>query len=243
MPDFRSRCYDSELMDDLEMEGKILTQTLDQLSVINRLLGGNAVTNSGVFHLGEQYRDLWQGRELEILDLGCGAGDGMRELAKEARKLGWKVRITGVDANPAIIEYAREHAREFPEIEFRQANCFDPDFRKQKFDLLICSLFLHHFTDEQLIELVPQLCDMCRIGLVVNDLHRHWAAYHLFGLMCSIFRASKMIRHDGMLSVRRAFKAPEMRQFLPLDGKIKAQLRWKWAFRYQMLIDTTAQLS
>ena len=79
---------EQEWMDDFALEGKELTQTLDQLVVINRWLGGFGVIRSGMKLLLKQWQNKNNDQTLEIIDLGCGGGDNLINLTKWLRKKG-----------------------------------------------------------------------------------------------------------------------------------------------------------
>lgn len=233
MSRFSSRSNDIEIMDDLAMGGPVLTQTLDQLSVINRLLGGDGVTLSAIKKIckGIHRKDL-----ITIADLGCGGGDSLRKLAEWGRKEGRNLQILGFDANPNTITYAKEKSAAYPEIVYETLDCFSDSFRSRQFDLIICSLFLHHFETPVLMNWIPQLVRQTNIGLVINDLHRHWLAYYSFRLITWLLRASHMIRHDGSLSVLKGFSKSDISNLLKKCNFTQATMAWKWAFRWQVII-------
>ena len=75
----------------------------------------------------------------------------------------------------------------------------------------MCTLFLHHFKNEELISILKTTTEKATIGVVVNDLHRHKLAYYLFKLI-GYFIKNKMVRQDGLTSILRAFKRKERDQ-------------------------------
>jgi hypothetical protein len=93
---------------------------------------------------------------------------------------------------------------------------------------------LHHFKEEELTSFLKQSLKQTNIGIVVNDLHRHRLAYHLF-LLLSIFIKNKMIIEDGLTSVLRGFKRKEL-ELLSKKIDVKPQISWKWAFRFLWII-------
>src|SRR4051794_12863067 len=111
---FAQRSDQIEIMDDLACHGEVVDQTLRELEFINKWLGGNAVTLDAM-------KQLCRGREHEtisVADVGCGSGDMLRLLSAWASKRGVKLRLTGIDANPHIIEFARKRCADYPEISF-----------------------------------------------------------------------------------------------------------------------------
>ena len=96
------------------------------------------------------------------------------------------------------------------------------------------TLFLHHFKEEQLVSFLRNTLDQTKIGIVVNDLHRHRLAYYLFMLL-SAFIKNKMIVNDGLISVLRGFKRKDLIR-ISQKLKVQPQITWKWAFRYEWII-------
>ncbi|RMG73640.1 MAG: methyltransferase domain-containing protein [Bacteroidetes bacterium] len=230
----RHRSTETEIMDDPTLSGAVISQTLRELDTINRWLGGNAISQRALRQL---LREVPR-QPLHLVDLGCGGGDILKTMARWARRQGWDLRFTGIDANPHIVAYARENCRDFPEIDFRIADIFAPDFAREQFDIVHSSLFLHHFPDEALIRLLRQQRQQARLGILINDLHRHPLAYHSFRLLTWVFPSSEMTRHDGALSVTRSFRRAEWRTLLQAAGLTDYRLRWAWAFRWQLVIRT-----
>lgn len=225
------RSSDTEMMDDFTLEGKEYRDTLDKLEIINRLLGGNSVTIKGLSKLL-----LTQSRSntITIIDLGCGHGDILRDVAKYGRKNKYKFKLIGIDANPNAIAYAQELSKNYPEISFETADIFSEDFNKQTYDIILCTLFLHHFESNKLITFLKSATDKATIGVVINDLHRHRMAYYLFKLV-GIFIKNKMVKEDGLTSVLRAFKKKEINAILT-QVQVPFSIQWKWAFRYLWIL-------
>ena len=225
------RSSDTEMMDDFTLEGKEYRDTLDKLEIINRLLGGNSVTIKGLSKLL-----LTQSRSntITIIDLGCGHGDILRDVAKYGRKNKYKFKLIGIDANPNAIAYAQELSNDYPEISFETGDIFSEDFNKQTYDIILCTLFLHHFESNKLITFLKSATDKATIGAVINDLHRHRMAYYLFKLV-GIFIKNKMVKEDGLTSVLRAFKKKEINAILT-QVQVPFSIQWKWAFRYLWIL-------
>ena len=138
----------TEMMDDFTLEGVEFRDTLDKLEIINRFLGGNSVTIKGLKKL--LYKQT-KTKTITIIDLGCGHGDILRDVAKFGRKNKYKFKLLGVDANPDAIEYARELSKDYSELSFETIDIFSEDFKKQSYDVVLCTLFLHHFKNDELI--------------------------------------------------------------------------------------------
>lgn len=232
MSRFSKRCYTKEWMDDLQCSGKELEQTLNELRTINRLLGGNEVTTSGIRVLAGKNAL----RSYTIADLGCGGGDMTLVMKEWGIRNGYSLRIVGVDANPNIISLAKKRVQlHYPDIEFRQGNVFDVNYLTEEVDIQTCTLFMHHFTDEELVRMLTNLRNTTRIGLVINDLHRHFLAYHSIKWLTAAFSRSRMVKNDAPLSVLRAFSRSDWERLLRAAGIEKYQISWHWAFRWQVV--------
>ena len=219
-------------MDDLAATGEVIDQTLRELEVINRLLGGNYVTTNG---LGKLLKNHTNQSPIQIADLGCGGGDILKLMAQWAKRKNIAVELLGVDANPSIIDYAKENCKEFPNIRFEVEDIFSGAFKARKFDVICCTLFTHHFTDEQLINIFHQFKAQAEIGVVINDLHRHWFAYYAIKWLTRAFSKSYMVRYDAPLSVARSFRKADFYNIMKKAGISSHSLRWMWAFRWQLI--------
>lgn len=220
-----------ELMDDFSIGGDLLRDTLDKLENINRWLGGNLMT---VRALKKVLKNHPKEQELTIADIGCGHGDILRDVAKFGRKNGYKMKLIGMDANPTAIAYANELSTEFSELSFKTEDIFSEAFKNRKFDVVLATLFLHHFKEEQLTSFLGNTLKQTKIAVVVNDLHRHKLAYYLFMLL-SVFIKNNMIIEDGLTSVLRGFKRNDLVR-ISKKLKVKSQVSWKWAFRFQWIL-------
>ena len=229
--DTSHRSSEMEIMDDFTMEGVLFRDTLDKLEIINRFLGGNSVTING---LKKILKNQPKNKTITIVDLGCGNGDILRDISKFGRKNNYSFKLIGIDANLAATEYAKELSKEYSELSFKTMDILSEDFKKQSYDVVLCTLFLHHFKNEELISFLKTTTDKATIGVVVNDLHRHKLAYYLFKLI-GFFIKNKMVRQDGLTSVLRAFKREDLEN-IAKEIKVHFSIQWKWAFRYLWIL-------
>jgi len=229
--DTTHRSAEIEIMDDLAMGGDLLRNTLDQLALINKWLGGNALTKSGVKKLLANYP---KEKEISIIDFGCGHGDMLRELAKFGKKHGYSFQMLGVDANQTAINYGEGLSQDYAKITYLCANVLDDNVLAMKCDIALCTLFLHHFEDEFAENFIQAMAEKASIGVVINDLHRHKLAYRLFSSLRGIIN-NHMVTEDGLTSILKSFKRKDLERFakkLPY----KSTISWRWAFRWQWLI-------
>lgn len=221
----------TELMDDFTLEGELLRDTFDKLELINRLLGGNRVTLNGIKKILKNHP---KDTKITIIDIGCGHGDILRDVAKFGRNKGYHFQLIGVDANTDAITYANELSTNYKEIEFLNIDVFSKKYESIACDIVLCTLFLHHFSQEELIKILKTNYRKAVIGLVINDLHRSKFAYYLFKLISS-FSTNHMIKKDGLTSILKAFKRKELVD-LTRQLQAKGTISWKWAFRYQWIL-------
>ena len=219
-------------MDDLSMEGDMLRKTLEQIANINKRLGGNKATINGLHTLLKaQPKDV----TMSIVDLGCGSGDMLRAVADYGRKNSFTFNLTGIDANACTVNYARKLSVNYPEISYLEMDVQSIEFSGIPFDMVITTLFLHHFTDQEIERLLIPIVNKVRIGIVINDLHRSKIAYFLFKVI-SLFIKNPMVKKDGAISVLRGFKKNELITISKKLNNTVSSVRWKWAFRYQWTI-------
>ncbi len=231
MPDFSYRSLEEEMMDDFSLGHEVIDPIMDELEVVNKLLGGYNVFFNAFHKIGIKDGMI-------ISDWGCGGGDSLRIIAKWARKRNIKLQLIGVDATASAIQYARDKSGDFPEISYILADVMSEELISNQFNIVISSLFTHHFSDENWVRLVQKMSDCAADYVVINDLHRHWFAFHSIGALTSVFSKSEMVKHDSKLSVLRSFKRTELDELLKRGGFNNFSIKWMWAFRWQICIQT-----
>lgn len=224
-----------EIMDDFAMEGEILRDALDKIARINQLLGGNKVTLDGVKTLlGSKPKD----ELIRITDIGCGNGDMLRTLADYAKNKGLNFMLKGIDANSFTIDHAKSLSQNYPNITYSCSDVFDDLDKDDPCDIILCTLTLHHFKDEEIIKLLENFKRSAKLGIVINDLQRSILAYRLFKAICYVFRLNDMSREDGLVSILRGFKRADLVKYQEQLKFKSSSIKWKWAFRYQWIIKT-----
>ncbi|WP_282069626.1 methyltransferase domain-containing protein [Olleya namhaensis] len=220
-----------EIMDDLDYNGPILHDALDKLAKINQWLGGNIVTING---LKKALKNHSKSEAITIIDLGCGGGDILREISLFGKKNDYNFKLIGIDANPHTVNYANSLSQKYDNVSFEAIDIFSDQFNNLEYDLVLTTLFLHHFKEDQLVSFLKPVLQKAKLGIVVNDLHRHKLAYYLFKLLCTTIK-NKTIVEDGLTSVLRGFKREEL---TTISEQINAnyQIQWKWAFRFQWIL-------
>ena len=229
----KHRTEEPEIMDDFSMEGDELRDALDKIATINQFLGGNQLTIQGVRRLiGNRSLD----NKITIVDVGCGNGDMLRKIADFGVENKIEFSLIGIDANQFTIQHAKKLSLLYPNISYQCENIFDTNFKSLQYDIVLCTLTLHHFTEGEISKLLSIFYTNSTMGIVVNDLQRSAIAYRLFGLICAVFRLNEMSRKDGLVSILRGFKKQELVDFSKKLNFKKYSIQWKWAFRYQWII-------
>ena len=229
MINLQHRSYQKELMDGDDISFEAMAQTLKELNIINTRLGGHAITIQGIKKL------LANKEQVLICEIGCGGGDNLFAVYKYCRSQNIPAKFIGIDMNAACIAFAKQ---QYPGIDC-QWICSDyalVDFQDQQPDIIFSSLFCHHFTDGQLVSMLVWLQQHSQRGFFINDLHRHWLAYYLIKYITKFFSRSYLVKNDACLSVARSFKKNEWEKLLKQAGIRQAEVQWKWAFRWLLIV-------
>jgi len=169
-------------------------------------------------------------RQIRIVEIGCGGGDNLRVIKEWGKKNGWNFSLAGVDINPECIAYAKSR-RSNVDIEF-----ICSDYKQVLFDvrpqIIFTSLFCHHFKDEELVFMISWLKGNTSTGFFINDLHRHFLAYHSIRFLTKAFSKSRLVKNDAPLSVKRGFIESDWIDLFKKAGISNFQCQWKWAFRW-----------
>jgi SAM-dependent methyltransferase len=227
------RSSQSEIMDDFVLKGDEMKKVLTDLKNVNKWLGGNNISISGIIKL------LPEGAKeqtITILDFGCGDGEILRECARFAEREGYIFRLIGIDANTFILEEARRRSTDFQNITFLEKDVFSSEIKELDCDIALCTLFLHHFSNNDLKALIQRFLDLAKVGIVINDLHRSRLAFWLFKMVSYMIIKTSIARNDGLISVARGFKRRELETLSKEINNSISVISWKWAFRYSWIL-------
>ena len=154
---------------------------------------------------------------LHIVDVGCGGGDLLRQIADWARKRGLAVALTGIDMNT----YAARAAAEFTplDLEITWVTGNAVEYRPEKpFDVVVSSLMAHHLEDEEIVVLLQWMEAHARAGWFLNDLERSRRSCQMFGRVERLAGWHRFVRHDAEVSFRRAFRKEDWVRLLAAAG-------------------------
>ena len=215
-----------ERMDQPDLDVALHHQALSGLARLNRA--------SGIC------RQLWKpvkkyardrgASTLRVLDIASGGGDISLGLWKLAQKNGIELRILGLDASITACQYASGLCRVAGDsIAFRRADV-TRDELPSGFDVVLCTLFLHHLSSAQARELLTRMGAAGHL-LVVSDLRRCVAGYALAQIASHLLTRSPIVGADGPDSVANAFSLAEMRELCISAGLQDARVRTAWPYR------------
>ena len=225
---FKFRSSEKELLDADYIPEKDLFQNLKELDFINNWLGGYQISFSALRKV------LTQNRKYTLVDIGSGGGDTLKRIRNWVKKYGVELRLYGVDIKPVCIDYSRRNAgREG--IEFICDDYRNVFGHVSEIDIIHASLFCHHLSDEELVELI-RFSIGHKTLLVINDLERSGLAYYLIKILTAVFSKSYLVKHDAPMSVSRGFKRREWIAILNEAGATKFSVKNRWAFRHEVIV-------
>jgi SAM-dependent methyltransferase len=120
------------------------------------------------------------------------------------------VTVLALDVQPDILAIARARTQAFPEVRLVAGEALAAPIRPLGVDLTICSLMLHHLPEAAVMEVIRLMAEVSRLGFLVSDLRRSWAAWAAAWVLTRVTSRSRMAHHDGPLSVRRAYTRAEL---------------------------------
>jgi len=213
---WNERLIKPELLDHAAPEEAKLS--LEDLVRINRRFGGHSVVKTALRKVAAP------GAQFSLLDIGAASGD----TAAILKDLYPRATVTSLDYNETNLQGAPS-----PKV---IANAFALPFRPASFDLTHCSMFLHHFTSEQVVELLRSFYLVCRQALIVCDLERHILPYLFLPATKFIFGWRRLTLHDGPISVRAAFRAQELVDLAHAAGIERVEIETRRpAFRHALI--------
>lgn len=166
---------------------------------------------------------------VRILDIACGAGDVARSLADRLDRAGVAAEVCGCDLSPTAVSHAERRSGD--RVRFFTCDALAgplPD----GYDVVTCSLFLHHLDERQTLDLLGRMREAARHMVLISDLHRSRLNLAIAYAATRLFSRSPVVRFDGPVSVLGAYTAEEMAAMVRAAGLAGASVRRHWACRY-----------
>ncbi len=203
---FKKRNNQLERIDTGDYTPEEYEQFLREISRVNRFAGDSWTLRKTL--LREIERENLQ--SFSVLDVGAGSGELLRTIAKFARKQNRKADLCGLELNARSAAAILEESKNFTGICAVRGDALNLPFADNAFDYAICSLFTHHFTNENIVQILDEMARISRRNIFVIDLHRHQIAYYFYTTIGKIFIHSSLVRQDGALSILRSFTPSEL---------------------------------
>jgi 2-polyprenyl-3-methyl-5-hydroxy-6-metoxy-1,4-benzoquinol methylase len=227
---FKKRSYKKELLDEPGIRKDLLFQNLKELDIINKYLGGHAISISG---LKKVMTD--KSKTYTVIDIGCGGGDSLKAIAKWSANKQYKILLAGIDLKQDCIDFAQDTCSGFPGINF-----YCDDFRNlfskiKDIDIVHASLFCHHFTENEISDFI-KFCNKNKTVFIINDLERNPLAYYAIKFLTRFFSKSPLVKNDAPLSVWRGFKKTEWHAIIQKAGIKNYSIRNCPGFRHLVIV-------
>ena len=207
-PEFLDLPHDAYSVEELQ-------GSLADIRVVNRYLGDQ---HAMLKHLTGK---IAGSAGFTLLDVATGSADLPVAIIEWARKERISAAITGVDINEHTVEVARKQTAGYPEIKLAVADGLRLPFPDKSFDFVLCSKTNHHLTDDDNVRLMKEMLRVAKRGYIIMDLRRSWIAYGLIYLLTRLFTKNRLTRHDGPLSVLKAFTPGELAALASSAGASK----------------------
>lgn len=218
-----------ELLDSPSVDPAALADNLRDLGQVDRLLGGTALLWRELLPM---LRRLPRGSPATLLDVATGGADGPRLLAAWARRRGYELRPVASDRLLAALRFARAGGACFPLI---RHDALAIPLADGGMDFVTCSLALHHFAPAEAVVLLGELNRVARRGVIIGDLRRGRMAYWGARLL-ALGPWHAMARHDGPLSVLRAYTLDEARELARRAGLAGARVEARGPFQMVIVV-------
>ena len=220
---FKQRSHRLEYIDTGDYTEEEYEGCIGELQFVNRWMG-DAHTLKATLLREIEAQGL---KSFSVLDVGAGSGELLRIAATWTRETGRRLRAVGLELNERSAESIVEESNRFDEISSVRGDALELPFGEAQFDYVICSLFTHHFVDEQVVQILGEMSRVARRRIFVIDLHRHPIAYLLYTTVGKLVLHNRLLRHDGALSILRSFKVDELQELAQRAG-----LRDVWVERH-----------
>ena len=203
----------AELMDGDGFTAAELKTNFRDIQRANRWFGGTSAILDELPELVPAGAD-----SLSLLDIATGAADIPIAIQRWCTARGLVADITATDIAPEMLALASAQIAGAPGIHLRQADAREMPFASHSFDVVTCSLALHHFDPADAVLVLREMDRLCRTGFIVNDLRRGAIGFGATWLASRLTTRNRLTRHDAPLSIRRAYTPAELRLLLDEAG-------------------------
>lgn len=223
------RQCEPEVMDQPGLDRGLHRQALAALRRVNWLSGTAGSLWGPIVQLAKER----SGRPLQLLDVACGGGDVALRLARRAAASKLNLSVTGCDLSETAIDFARDQAQQsgLGDVSFFVHDAVRDPLPEQ-YDIVTCTLFLHHLDEESAVSFLRHLAAASRCLVMLSDLRRTRMGYCLAQLVGRVLTLSPVVRVDGPLSAAAAFRIDEVRSLAERAGLTGASIRPIWPQRF-----------
>jgi SAM-dependent methyltransferase len=220
------RVHTPELMDDPALPSAEHVHALHALARVNRLSLAGARVWREVLELHGEKRG-----QVRVLDVACGGGDVLRDVARRARRARLAVALHGCDLSTVGLEEMLGERSGDAELAFFRLDALRDELPRG-YDLICASLFLHHLEDAAAGNLLRRMSEATAYRVLIQDLRRSRVGYALAWAALRVLTTSRVARSDGPTSVRAAFTLPEAERLCREAGLAGAEVRACWPQRF-----------
>jgi SAM-dependent methyltransferase len=213
-----------ELLDRPGAPSAELAECLADIGRLNRL-GPTRTLLARLAPFLDRFQRERQARPFRVLDLGTGGADIPVAVVHWARARGARVSVFGMDVQPEVLACVAPTARALPEVRLLAGDATRPPIRAAGVDVVLCSLTLHHLPEDGVVALLRLMAELGRLGFLVSDLRRGRLAWLAAWLATHLISRNRITRHDGPLSVRRAYTPGELAALSARAGLSRVEWR------------------
>lgn len=172
-----------------------------------------------------------------VADIGTGTANLPAVLARWSSKNHVKLRIVGLDLSARHLALAHGTLTPEQRADLIQADALHIPLKRNSVDYFISCLFLHHLSPENIIVFLSRIFSLARRGIIISDIVRGRLPLIAFKIGQPIFARSRLTRHDGVVSIQRAYTPNELQQLAQAAGLTNARVYSHWPWRMTLVAD------